>query len=127
MSDNKVIVLAYGTLRKGYGNSRLVDKGDNFIGTGLTVEKYQMKASGIPYVNKTPDTQIVVDVWEIDAIKDLPAVDRLEGYNPNNHEDSWYKRELIQVEVNDKIVEGYLYFNNSNGTIVESGDYAKYR
>jgi len=121
---NKVLIAAYGTLRKGYGNSRLVDKENNWLGTGKTVEKYQMKANGIPYVNKTPDTNIVVDLWEIDQELDLPKVDRLEGYDPSDHEGSWYKREKIKVELNNKIVEAYLYFNDGNGTIIKTGDYA---
>lgn len=123
---DKVIVAAYGTLRKGFGNSVYVDKKDNtWLGTGKTVEKYQMKSRGIPFVNKTPDTQITVDLWEIDKERDLPGVDRLEGYNPNNHNGSWYKRELIPVKLNDKIYQAWLYFNDSDGTIIKSGNYAK--
>ena len=124
MENNKILIAAYGTLRLHYGNSRLVNipgetKG---LGTGKTVKKYQMRASGIPYVNKTPDTQIVVDVWEIDVVKHLPSVDRLEG-----HPD-WYKREEIDVELNGKTIKAWLYFmENAGSTIVESGDYNDYR
>ena len=124
MENNKILISAYGTLRTGYSNSRLVNiPGETkWLGTGKTVEKYQMRASGIPYVNKTPYTQIVVDIWEIDVDKHLPSVDRLEGH-PN-----WYCREEIEVELDGKIIKAWLYFmENAGSTIVESGDYNDYR
>jgi gamma-glutamylcyclotransferase (GGCT)/AIG2-like uncharacterized protein YtfP len=124
--SNKILIAAYGTLRRGYGNSRLVDRVDNYLGKGITVEKYQMLANFIPYVNKTPQSNITVDLWEI--TKDmLPAVDRLEGYDPNDHDGSWYKRELIDVDLNGNVVKAWLYFNNSSfGSLVESGDFEDY-
>lgn len=123
--DN-IIVAAYGTLRKGFGNSVLVDRSNNHLGTGITVEKYQMRASGIPYINKTPDTNIVVDLWKIDS-KMLKNVDRLEGYDPDNHDNSWYKREKIKVNLKDEIIDAWIYFNDtSRGELVESGDYTDY-
>lgn len=124
MTRNKILIASYGTLRLGYGNSRLVDiPGETkWLGTGKTVEKYQMRASGIPYVNKTPDTQIVVDVWEIDVVQHLPRVDSLEGHP------EWYKREEIDVELNGKTIKAWLYFmENAGSTVVESGNYNDYR
>lgn len=123
MSD--ILVAAYGTLRKGYGNSRLIDTGSNWLGTGKTINKYQLKARGIPFVNKTPDTEIVIDLWKIDD-DILKNVDRLEGYDPKRHDDSWYKRELIPIEVNNIKYDAWLYFNNSDGQLIESGDYKNY-
>jgi gamma-glutamylcyclotransferase (GGCT)/AIG2-like uncharacterized protein YtfP len=125
-NNNKILIASYGTLRKNYSNSFLINRGDNWLGTGKTVEKYQLKASGIPYVNKTPDTQITIDLWEIEP-EILPRVDRLEGYDPDNHDRSWYKRELIPVEVQGKKYDAWLYFNEGGSTIIESGDYSDYR
>jgi len=122
--NNKILIAAYGTLRLNYGNSRLVNiPGETkWLGTGKTVEKYQMRASGIPYVNKTPNTQIVVDIWEIDKDRHLPLVDRLEGHP------EWYCREEIDIELNGNIIKAWLYFmENSGSTIIESGDYNDYR
>lgn len=124
--NDKILIAAYGTLRKGFSNSVLVDRVDNYLGKGITVEKYEMRANFIPYVNKNPKSNIVVDLWEI-TDEMLPAVDRLEGYNPNNHDDSWYKRELIDVDLNGKKVKAWLYFNDTSfGSVVESGDYNVY-
>jgi gamma-glutamylcyclotransferase (GGCT)/AIG2-like uncharacterized protein YtfP len=124
MQNNKILIAAYGTLRKGYGNSRLVDipSQTKWLGTGKTVKKYQMRASGIPYVNKTPDTQIVVDIWEIDKDRHLPSVDRLEGHP------EWYCREEVDIELNGNIIKAWLYFMEDSGsTIVKSGNYNDYR
>lgn len=123
---DKIFVASYGTLRRGYANSRLIDKKDNWIGEGKTEEKYQLRASGIPYVNKTPDTQIVIDLWEVDP-ETLKRVDRLEGYDPANHNNSWYKRELIPVIVDNKRYDAWLYFNNQGSTVIPSGDYNDYK
>jgi gamma-glutamylcyclotransferase (GGCT)/AIG2-like uncharacterized protein YtfP len=124
MIKNNILIASYGTLRKGYGNSRLVDipGQTKWLGTGKTVDKYQMRASGIPFVNKTPDTQIVVDVWEINRDLHLPSVDRLEGHP------EWYCREEINVELKGQVIKAWLYFmENSGSTIITSGDYNDYR
>lgn len=115
-TDNNILIAAYGTLREGFGNNRLIPKGCH-IGTGMTMEKYTMKVSGIPYVSKKPTCNIVVDVYNIDE-NTLKNLDRLEGHP------EWYKRELIPVIVDNKNLECWLYFNESNsGSVLESGDY----
>lgn len=120
MGKDSILVAAYGTLRRGYGNSRLVDKGNNHLGTGKTIEKFTMRANGIPYVSQEPTSNIVVDVWEIDK-EQLKHVDALEGH-PN-----WYKRKQVDVSLNDKTLSCWLYFNEGHGTVIESGDYRDYR
>lgn len=115
---NNILIAAYGTLREGFGNNRLIPKGCH-IGTGLTVEKYTMKVAGIPYVSKKPTSNIVVDVYEINQ-NTLERLDSLEGHP------RWYKREVIPVNIDNKQLDCWLYFNDSdNGTILESGDYKK--
>ncbi len=112
------LVAAYGTLRKGWGNSRLVDTPQNkHVGTGKTVEKYTMRASGIPFLSKEPMVNITVDLWEITK-ESLVNVDALEGHP------EWYKRELVPVEVDGTVYDAYIYFNEgSKADIVESGDF----
>lgn len=123
MNKKKVLIAAYGTLRLGYGNSRLVDiKGETkHLGTGKTDSKYTMRATGIPFVGKAPNTQIVVDIWEIDEETHLPNVDALEG-----HPD-WYRREKVNCTLDSgEKVQAWLYFYESSAQIVESGDYNIY-
>ena len=118
---DKILVSAYGTLRPGYGNNRLLVDSTH-IGEGSTVEKYTMTASGIPYVSKRPLHNIVVDVYEVS--KDtLKRLDQLEGHP------EWYKREVIPVKVNGEILNTWLYFNEgySNLSIVPEGNYKNIR
>lgn len=120
-------IAVYGTLRQGYGNALYL--GDSkLVGKGKTKEKYKLTASGIPFVKKNePVHNVVVEVYEV-TDEQLPTVDRLEGYDPNDHEGSWYKRTPIQVELdNGEEVEASIYFNDDEGgTLIESGDYADY-
>eukprot|EP00966_Prymnesium_polylepis_P051099 1182724-Prymnesium_polylepis.1 len=88
-------LFVYGTLMTGYGNNRVIASRDKCeisrcLGRALTMEKYTMTASGIPFVDPdTPTCRIHGEVWEVnDAV--LPRVDRLEGH-PN-----WYFRHPIQ-------------------------------
>jgi gamma-glutamylaminecyclotransferase len=120
-SSNPIYVAAYGTLRKGYSNNRLMNLSGNFyVGAGITKEKYAMYSSGIPFVIKEPKTPIVVDVFEVDSAN-LPRIDSLEGH-PN-----WYRRELIPVLVNGKELQCWLYFMTDdrvkNYKFISTGNY----
>lgn len=120
----EIYISAYGTLREGYGNNRLIPKGSH-IGTGHTVERYTLRASGIPFVSKQPLHNVVVDLYKVNK-STLERLDNLEGYDPEDHDGSWYKRELIPVEIQGKKYDAWLYFNESYNhlPIINSGDYA---
>jgi gamma-glutamylaminecyclotransferase len=110
----------YGTLRGGLSNHAYV-KHHGFLGAGKTVEKYTMRASGIPYVGKEPRTRIDVEVYEVVGKSEIEAIDRLEGH-PH-----WYKREEIEVELEDgTILKAWLYFMESTSKIIETGNYLDY-
>lgn len=123
-------IAVYGTLREGFGNHRVLgDCRENKVGLGWTVDQYEMTASGIPFVDQnTPTSRIRVEIYAV-TDEQLPTVDQLEGYNPANHEGSWYKRTPIQVEMdNGETIEASIYFNNDKAnTVVESGDFADYK
>lgn len=129
MSDNKNINIAvYGTLRQGFGNHRVLGN-SKLISSGWTKEKYKLTASGIPFVKKDePVSNVKVEVYSVTP-EQLPTVDALEGYNPNDHEGSWYKRTPIQVKLdNGEEIEASIYFGDREGnTLIATGDYADYR
>ena len=117
-SDNKeTIIAAYGTLRDGFGTNRLL-RYSKHLGTCQTIEKYTLRASGIPFVSKEPLHNVVVDVYKVDD-DTLQSLDSLEGHP------EWYCREEIPVKVGDTTMKAWLYFNNgySHLPIIESGDY----
>lgn len=120
---DKILLAAYGTLRQGWGNASAYLSGKDVIhiGTGVTVEKYTMRASGIPYVSKKPTSQIVIDLWSVDK-STLTRVDALEGHP------EWYVREEIPVIVDGKEYKAWLYFNEgSNANIIANGDFNSVR
>jgi len=83
-------IFVYGTLRKGFGNNRLL-KDSRFVGDAVTVRRYGMYASGIPYVHEDEAFCTVVgEVYEVD-IDTLLKLDRLEGH-PN-----FYRRKTVDV------------------------------
>ena len=121
-------IAVYGTLREGYHNNTVL--GDSVkIGLGWTKDKYQLTASGIPFVHPSIALHPVrVEVYEV-TDKQLPQVDRLEGYNPANHGGSWYKRLPTDIVLDDgNEIEASVYFNEEEGSeLIKTGDYADYR
>ncbi|MCL4112889.1 UNVERIFIED_CONTAM: hypothetical protein GTU68_023855 [Idotea baltica] len=121
MSKN---IFVYGTLRKGYGNHRLL-KGSKLVCNAKSVEKYTMTAAGIPFVSRKPLVEITGEVYEVPDDQ-LPSIDALEGH-PHA-----YKREpmsYINLDTKEQ-GEAELYFyehENRRVELIESGDYSKYR
>lgn len=124
--NNKTKVFVYGTLRRGYGNHRLLENSE-FLGNAITKEKYELTANGIPFVNPDkPTSNIVGEVYEVDN-ETLKSLDRLEGYDAKL-DDGWYMRREISVMIEDKEEKASIYFNShSKGVLIEDGNYATYR
>lgn len=107
-------VAVYGSLKKGFGNHRLLGATSEFIGTGITEPKYKMYSlGGFPGLHSGND-RIFVEVYLVDANKTLPNLDLLEGHP------SWYKRTLESIIISpDLKIEAWLYtfcHNNSFDT-----------
>ena len=118
---HKSYVFVYGSLRKGFGNHRLLEN-SKFLGYGKTKEKYSLYADGIPYVVKEPLTQIKGEIYQVDD-ETLHRLDQLEGHP------EFYKRELIDVITEDgKTIKAWIYFYPyKKGNLIKSGDYKDYR
>ncbi len=109
-------IFVYGTLRKGHRNHRLLENSE-FVGYAITKDKYSLFVDGIPYVVKIPVSKIKGEVYRIDK-HTLEKLDRLEG-----HPD-FYKRERIDVVINDRIIKAWIYFYPyPKGKLIESGDF----
>ena len=121
-------IMAYGTLQRGFvWHERLLKNqpGSKFIGKAVTLDRYYLFASGIPYLSKTGPgrgTKIHGEVFEV-TDEQLERLDRLEGH-PN-----WYTRTPIKVSIRRQAaIEVEAYFINTQPTcaLVESGDYRVY-
>lgn len=118
----------YGTLRRGQSNyQRLLEdkKGFEFVGPAVTINKYTMFSSGIPFVHKQPATSVikgeVIMVWNNKLIKSL---DTLEGHRDG--ERHGYHREQTPVRLDNGInmvAWLYYFYGVPHGTIVQSGDW----
>ena len=111
-------LFTYGTLRKGFSNSHLLD-GAKYVGTAKTLEKYSLYESGIPFVFKDQSvSHIFGELYRVDELT-LTIIDRLEGHP------ECYRREKVQV-VNEegRNVTAWLYFYpEKRGKLVKTGRY----
>lgn len=118
-------VFVYGTLMSGFENHGYLYRSD-CLGKGLTLNKYHLTASFIPYVSETEhknSNYIYGEVYEVDD-QTLRELDLLEGH-PRN-----YTRKEIDVRLDNGSVEKcWIYFNNRDvgHTEIESGNYYLYR
>ena len=118
------LLLAYGTLKREYGNSRVFGTGGGqFAGNGTTEDTFIMTTAGFPRVY-TPDRfsfelvsahagKVFGDLWRAND-EALASCDRIEGH-PN-----WYCREEVDVRIDsDTVVKAWLYIMKAEGL---SGD-----
>ena len=85
------LVFVYGTLKKGYGNNRLL-AGAEFVGEAVTLEKFKVAGRfSFPTAKKNEEGNwLSGEVWRVNA-NHMRDMDRLEG---NGH---FYNREEIPV------------------------------
>ena len=90
-------LFVYGTLKRGYGNHRLL-RDAAFLGQAATTDKFMLVDCGFPYMfrpkfNLLPQKRVLGEVFETfnpEIVKDL---DSLEGVEYGH-----YSREVIEVE-----------------------------
>ena len=103
-------VFVYGTLRQGWGNHRLLEGVDKYADS-ITLKKYAMYASGIPFVTEyEKDTHIVGELYKVDEER-LDSLDGLEGHPVS------YCRKVIEVMTKDaEVVKAWIYFYEHLGS-----------
>ena len=104
-------VFTYGTLRQGYGNSRILSNaGAECLGERTTSGSYLMGDVGFPYVFDPDTTEgllhdeyykpVTGDLWTIPSVQCFKSLDSLEGY-------PWhYDREVITLNTGE---EAWMY------------------
>jgi gamma-glutamylcyclotransferase (GGCT)/AIG2-like uncharacterized protein YtfP len=120
MKKKTDLIFTYGTLMTGMPNNPRLN-GAKSQGRATTVEKYELRAAAVPYVNKNHKTHVIQgEVFEVD-LRDFPRVDQLEGHP------TWYCRERIPVRLaSGQTVKAWIYFNNrAEAAVVPSGDFRK--
>lgn len=119
-------LFVYGTLMKGFGlNDILKSMNAKFISKGI-IEGFELYANFIPYLIRGEGI-VKGEVYELnnnDFNANINHLDIIEG---------GYKRTLIKVKMDDKIIEAYAYIfkhfdENRNFFVkINDGDYRKWR
>lgn len=116
-------VFVYGTLKRGWGNSRLIP--EDLTPTPDSIRGYTMyHMGGFPGIVNTPETSrmVVGEVFEVDDAT-LRRLDSLEGYRGEG-EHNFYERERV---VTDNGEECLVYVQSSapSDSVVESGEWTR--
>ena len=101
-----VFVFVYGTLKRGYGNNRLLQHSSSFVGEAVTCEPFKMVGNGFPYINRANDCVLPVlgEVWKVVDEDTLQRLDWLEGVASRH-----YIRSIIDVQ----LIDGYTLTVNT--------------
>ena len=111
-------VFVYGSLRKTFGNHRLIQE-SKYLGEHTTEPEYTMISyGGFPAVIKTGDTPIKGEVYEVDE-PTFRSLDRLEGF-PH-----FYDRQKIKTPYGWAWIY-QQYDLDDRMTVVESGDWREW-
>lgn len=122
-------VAVYGSLLKGLGNHRLLEEHNaEFVGKG-TIQGFTMYSlvsyPGIRHSDDLDET-VVVEVYRVDEAG-LSRLDRLESYNEDDPEHSFYLREEVDVLMDDgSTFHAFVYVLNrpfDGREVVPSGDW----
>lgn len=100
-----MMVFVYGTLKKGYGNHRLLEQ-SKFIGTG-NIKGFEIYDLG-SYPGIVPgeiSSEVYGEVYDVDQ-ETLTRLDRLESNG------FLYLRELIEVTLEKEILSASIYVYN---------------
>lgn len=114
-------VAVYGSLKRGFGNHRLIE-GQTFINNGFTMnDGYTMYSLGaFPGVVEDGDSDIQVELYEVDDAG-LERLDRLEGHP------TFYCRKQVNIVGRDDSVHYawmYIYQGETGGLpLVATGDW----
>ncbi len=127
--SNKVLIAAYGSLRKGMSNFGVNARGGGeYSFTGKTKNCYNLYRYGQCYFpsvsleHDTNGTQVVVDVFEAPESGMLGAYDRLEGYP-----DFYNRTEITVVDSEGKEHTAWIYhIDEEQDTLVQSGDWVEF-
>lgn len=116
-----MIIAAYGTLRKGWGNHRLLET-SRFLGEYKTEPNYIMFDGIFPIVEREGNTSIHVELYETDDQDVINRINWLEHCTgKKGHSDNWYDLEFIETEYG--LAQMYVMNKGKSGRkqILENG------
>ncbi len=124
--DIFMYLFVYGTLISGESNHKTLGN-SKLLGIAYTKGKL-FDIGNYPALVPEGNNDIKGEVYKINE-EILKQCDLLEGYSPNNPK-SLYLRKTISINLNNKIINSYIYYSNfdlSKYCEIKSGDYVKNR
>lgn len=120
--SNSKLYAVYGTLRKGYGNHRILDNEHcEYLGTQRTTPEFKMVTlGGFPGVIPDGSSSVTIEVYRVNHPTVDQRLDWLEGYP------SFYQK--TQVETEWGTADMYILSESGYGrhTVIPSGDWAEH-
>ncbi len=131
----KILVFVYGTLKKGYGNHRLLTT-SKFVSKATTADKYLFQDNGsFPYVidNSLQQSQVreelkhnvIGELYEVTE-EVLSSLDSLEGYRKNSSYSLYDRQVVTVVDENNKKIKCNMYVSQRfypSLKILDSGEW----
>ena len=116
----KKLYAVYGTLKKGFGNHRILENNDLVFEGSVNIPYYMVSLGGFPgLIKDDKDNPIHIEVYEVTDEETERRLDRLEGYP------SFYNKDMIETPVG----EAHIYFLERSGYgdngLVESGNWER--
>lgn len=120
MSEKKIFAV-YGTLKKGYGNNRLLVDA-KLLGEFETPAKYTLFNGGFPVVERGGKTSVRCELYET---SDKVAIDRvfsLEGcHKEQDHPQSWYTYDKLDTPYGEAVIFVMNPGQSRRTEVLESG------
>lgn len=105
----KITVAVYGTLKRGYGNHRLLADA-RYVGDAVSGSAFQLFTVGFPVIlpgtPAAPGKPIAVELYEVTR-RELARLDRLEGNG------RMYQRERRRFRLDGRSVRAWIYVGKS--------------
>lgn len=123
VTENKVLIAVYGTLRQGFGNHRLINNAE-LMGTFKTEPEFSLyNLGGFPGLKQDGKTAVTMEVYAVND-QEARSVDRLEGYTPGGDN---YFYDKIDIETPWGNAGVYIYMGGvREESFIESGDYTAF-
>ena len=120
--NNKKRIAVYGSLRKGFGNHRIIQNA-KYLGTCTTEPVFSLYSlGGFPGLKQNGNTSVVIEVYEVNE-EEAEWVDSLEGYSEHGN-NTFYDKIFIDTPYGKAGI--YIYVPNiSEDRLVKSGDWAE--
>lgn len=111
-----MLLVTYGTLKRGHGNNRILQTQDSKFVSECTVRGYKLYDSGFPVASESAGDTISGELWDIGDVESNPGsiatlnrLDGLEGFRGNDNPTSMYFRHEIVAHTSDGQFDANIY------------------